>query len=123
MWGAAISTSGILLGDYKIANNSINPIPVSITLDEAKNIFAFNILVSGQDRKFKLIKVKSYQMAIINKDESTTSITNTTELLSEEMKDRLKILESGSKLFFEGIIAIDPNGSTRSIVVMSFTII
>ena len=76
IWVAAISSSGILLGNNKIADNSINPIPTPITLEEAKNIFTINILETGKDRKVNRVKVKSYQMTIMNEDESTTSITN-----------------------------------------------
>jgi len=123
MWAAVISTSGIILGDYKIANSSVNPIPVSITQEEAKNIFALNILQSGKGSKITLVKVKSYQMTVMNKAGASTSFTNDTELLSEEMKIQLESLESGSKLYFEGIVAIWPDDTTRSIVVMSFIVI
>lgn len=43
-----------------------------------------------------------------------------TELLSEEMKNQLKNLEVGTKLYFEGIIATYPNNETRAVVVLSF---
>ena len=122
IWAAAISSSGVLLGKYKIADNSINPIPTPITLEEAKNIFTINILETGKDRKVNRVKVKSYQMKIINKGDSTSSITNNTELLSEEMKARLQNLEVGAKLFFEGIIATYPNDETRSAVFLSFIV-
>ena len=122
IWVAAISSSGILLGNNKIADNSINPIPTPITLEEAKNIFTINILETGKDRKVNRVKVKSYQMTIMNEDESTTSITNNTELLSEEMKARLQNLEVGTKLFFEGIIATYPNDETRNAVFLSFIV-
>jgi len=122
IWAAAISTSGVLLGNYKIAESSINPIPTTITLEEAKNIFTLNILETGKGRKINRVKVKSYQMTIMNKDESTSSITNNTEILSEEMKARLQNLEVGTKLFFEGIIATYPNDETRSAVFLSFIV-
>ena len=93
-----------------------------ITLEEAKNIFTLNILGTGKDRKLTRVKVKSYQMTIMNEDESTTSITNNTELLSEEMKARLQNLEVGTKLFFEGIIATYPNDETRNAVFLSFIV-
>ena len=72
IWAAAITSSGILLGNYKIAESSINPIPTTITLEEAKNIFTLNIIETGKDKKVNRVKVKSYQMKIINKDESTS---------------------------------------------------
>jgi hypothetical protein len=62
-------------------------------------------------------------MTVMNQDGSSTSITNDTELISEKMKALLMKLESGSKLFFEGIVAICSDGSTRSLVLMTFTII
>ncbi|MBK6989119.1 MAG: hypothetical protein IPH33_13350 [Bacteroidetes bacterium] len=104
IWVAAISSSGILLGNYKIAESSINPIPTTITLEEAKNIFTLNILETGKGRKINRVKVKSYQMTIMNKDESTSSITNNTEILSEEMKARLQNLEVGTKLFLKVLL-------------------
>ena len=122
IWAAAITSSGILLGNYKIAESSINPIPTTITLEEAKNIFTLNILETGKGRKINRVKVKSYQMTIMNKDESTSSITNNTEILSEEMKARLQNLEVGTKLFFEGIIATYPNDETRNAVFLSFIV-
>ena len=122
IYPVAVSSSGILLDKYKTENNATNPLPDSISIEEAKSIFALNIISVLHDRKIKKEKVIRYQLTIIE-HEQTTTITNNTELLSEEMKTRLSRIESGSKIYFEGILAGDSEIESRNVIILYFVVI
>jgi hypothetical protein len=118
----AISKTGILLGKYHIANDATNPLPDTISLEDAKNIFTINDIYIDREQKLTRIKISGYQMTIIE-DGMTTTIIGNGEELSVEMKDRLHRIKSGAKLLFEGIKAIWPNGIDSSVIILSFTVI
>lgn len=118
----ALSSSGILLDKYKTENNATNPLPESISREEAKNIFALNVISIQRDLKIKKERVIRYQMTIVE-NEQTTTLTNNTELLSEEMILRLSKITSGSKIYFEGILAGDSETESRHVIILYFVVI
>lgn len=118
----ALSSRGILLDKYKTENDATNPLPDSISREEAKNIFALNIISVQNDRKIKKEKVIRYQMTIVE-NEQTTTLTNNTELLSEEMILRLSKIKSGSKIYFEGILAGQSLIESRNVIILYFVVI
>ncbi len=66
----AVSTSGIIVGKYKTANHATNPIPDTISVDEARTIFALNVLDLKRDYKPMELKVRDFQMTTIYNDET-----------------------------------------------------
>ena len=122
IYPAAIASNGILIGKYKTANDATNAIPDTISLVEAKSIFAINAIYIDKDQKLFRIKVVDYQMTVHEK-EDTITIKNNSEMLSQQMKERLSKITSGAKLYFEGIHAEFPNGGSRSVIILSFIVI
>ena len=112
----------ILLDKYKTENNATNPLPDSISIEEAKSIFALNIISVQHDRKIKKERLIQYQMTIVE-NEQTTTLTNNTELLSEEMILRLSKITSGSKIYFEGILAGDSETESAHVIILYFVVI
>ncbi len=122
IYPVAVCKSGILLDKYKTENNATNPLPDSISIEEAKSIFALNIISVQHDRKIKKERLIQYQMTIVE-NEQTTTLTNNTELLSEEMILRLSKIKSGSKIYFEGILAGDSETESAHVIILYFVVI
>jgi hypothetical protein len=122
VYPAAITNNGILFGKYRTANGATNSLPDTISLEDAKNIIAINAIHIDKEQKLYRIKVADYQMTIFEKGDTTT-IKNNSEMLSQVMKERLSKIKSGAKLFFEGIRTEFPSGESRSVIILSFTVI
>lgn len=122
VYPAAVTNNGILFGKYKTANDAINPLPDTIFLEEAKNINAINAIFIDKEQKLFRINVVDYQMTIFEKGDTIT-MKNRSEMLTQAMKERLDNIKSGAKLFFEGIRAEFPNGDSRPVIILSFTVI
>ncbi len=123
IYPVAVCKSGILLDKYKTENNATNPLPDYISIEEAKSIFALNIISVQHDRKIKKERLIQYQMTIIYNELSTTTTTNNTDLLSEEMKSCLSRIKSGSKIYFEGILAGDSETESTHVIILYFVVI
>jgi len=122
VYPAVVTNNGILFGKYRTANDATNPLPDTISLEEAKSIIAINAIYVDKEQKLSRIKILDYQMTIFEKGDTST-IKNNSEVLSSVMKERLDKVKSGAKLFFEGIKADFSNGESRMAVILSFIVI
>jgi hypothetical protein len=122
VYPVAVTNHGILFGKYKTFDEATHILPDTISPEEAKDIFALNAIEITREKKLTAWKVLKFQMTIIDNGDTTT-IKNTGEMLSPEMKERLNKIKSGAKLYFEGIQAGYPNEeSTRGIIILAFTV-
>ncbi len=96
----AICANGILLGGY---NRTLHSIPDTISIEDAKSIFMIDALWIQKDRIASRIIIEEFQMTIYDKADSI-SVKSYSPYLTDEMKNNLNKIKSGSKLFFEGII-------------------
>ena len=117
----AVSTDGIIVGKYKTANDATNPIPDTISVDQARTIFALNVLDLKREYKPMELKVRDFQMTTIYTDE-TISFQTEGSMLSEEMKSHLQNIKPGTKLVFEGIYALHLHNETSSIIILLLTV-
>lgn len=122
IYPVAVSSNGVVCGNYNKSNDAINSLPKEISTDEAKNIFAINAILIDKTKMPSRVKVIEYQMTIYEKGD-TTIIKNNSELLSTEMKIRLSKITPGSIIYFEGIKAGFSNEESRSVLLLSFTVI
>jgi hypothetical protein len=122
VYPAAVTNNGIMFGKYRTANDATNSLPDTISLTEAKSIFAINAIYIDKEQKLYRIKVVDYQMTVHEKGDTIT-IKNNAEMLSKQMKERLNKIKPGAKLYFEDIHAEFPNKDLRSVIILSFIVI
>lgn len=122
VYPAAISTSGILFGKYKTSKDATNPIPDTISLSDAQDIFAINGVGIDKEKKFQKTEISEFQMTLVEQGK-VTRLKGNSSMLTKEMKDRLNTIQSGTRLIFEGIATIFPNGETRFLTLLEFTVI
>jgi hypothetical protein len=119
VYPVAISKYGMLVGKYKITPDAKNSIPDTISLEEAKSIFALNAYyIDKKDGPHKL-NISEFQMTIINNID-TTKLISKSEMLSEELLSKIKNLKSGANLYFEGIIARWNKDETMAVILLAF---
>ena len=121
----AVTHSGILLGKYKTTgpdeSRSTNPLPDTISVKQAKEIFALNGILINREKHIEKLDIAEFQLTIFSEIDSI-SIINETGILSPEAKNIINNISSGSKLIFEGINAIHPNGDKTMLILLTFTV-
>ena len=118
---AISSISGILESKFQITRAgenmyNVNSVADTITLEEAQNIFALNVI--GHDTNKKLVKltVKDFAM-FLQKGADTATYYSHSEMLPDEMKSVLKKIKPGTEIYFEYIRAMrDGFWSTASVI-------
>ena len=104
----ALSSTGILTGGI-------------ITLDDAKGIFAINVIVIDSKQNLSRAKVTEFKMTIIN-DAGERTYSSSTEMLTPEMKEQLQLIRPGDKLYFEYLKTELPDGNRPQVASLGFTI-
>jgi hypothetical protein len=113
---AISSVGGVLESKIKITyyeedKNLIarNAADVFISLEEARNIFALNIISTDTSRQLIKIPVASFEMMIIANNKEAT-FPGKSDMLTDEMKKCLKDIRQGTIIYFQRI-----NGSYNGI--------
>lgn len=122
LYPAAVSISGILLGKYKILNDAENSLPDTISLSDAKGIFAINAIYIDQEHKLERVDIAEYQITFFERGKNIT-LKGNSSMLSTEMKEQLNKIHSGDRIIFENIMAKFLNGDTRHLILLDTTVI
>lgn len=118
----AVTSDGLLLGKYKSANDATNPIPDTISLNEARNIAAINGIYIDDQEHLQKVEISDFQLKIVGKGDEIT-VLNKGQILTDESKHQLGQIKSGSKLFFEGINAKFPIDELIPVIILAFIVI
>lgn len=117
----AVSSTGIFVGKYKKTIDTLNPSPDTIRIDDAREIFAVNVLQLEENLMPTEIQVTGFNMTTIYNYE-TVSFQTKGSMLSEEMKTHLKNIKPGTTLIFENISILYEDGSNSMVVFLKFTV-
>jgi hypothetical protein len=117
----AITKNGILIGKYKETIDTRNPIPVIISVDEARSIKALNVLWYDRNKQLYKFKIREFQLLVQEKND-TTIIKGRGEILNNEMLTRLSRINSGAFLYFEGIICEPAENESMANILLAFEI-
>jgi hypothetical protein len=108
--------SGILESKFQIHYNpddgnlrSVNYVADTITLAEAASIFALNVIGRDTNRIMYKFPIKNFEMFIQN-GRDTLNLKSHSDFLTDEMKNALKKIRSGTEIYFERINCFPWNG-------------
>ena len=123
-WAVAINSNGVLMCKYYLKQHSDSMKSTGIANDtisvaDAQSIFALNILNVDREKLLSKLKVKNFQMTIINGDERKDFKCNS-EILTTEMHDALMKVKTGSNLYFQYITGITEEGYFPSVEFLPF---
>jgi hypothetical protein len=94
----------------------------SITVEDARNIYALNLMPADKKNNLSRGKVTGFKMSVYDKA-GEHIFESKTEALTPEMKEFLKTIQPGSKLYFEWIRTELPDGSKPAGSPIGFRII
>ena len=117
----AVSSTGIFVGKYKKTIDTLNPRPDTINIEDAREIFAVNVLQLEENLMPTEIQVTGFNMTTIV-DGKTISFQTKGSMLSDEMKTHLKNIKPGTLLVFENISILYDDGSKSMVVFLEFTV-
>ena len=123
VYPVVIGTSGLFFGKYNVVNDATRVLPDTISITEAKGIFAFNAIYVVKPNSPQRIDNIQFKMTILEKNGKQTTFSEYAPFLSNTAKERLNKVNSGDRLIFESIEVRFPNRETRSLNLIDFIII
>jgi len=122
----AVCSTGILESKYRVDYNpndrnqrSVNIASDTISIEEAQSIFALNVLVTNADKILIKLPVRNFDLFLRSGQDSAT-YKGTSDMLTDEMKNALKKIRSGTQIYFVYINAIAPDGTYPGIKAVGY---
>jgi hypothetical protein len=121
---AICSISGILESKFHIIYHDTNlrstqSVADTITLAEAASIFALNAIGRDTNRVMYKFPVKDFEM-FIEDGNDTLPLKSKSDMLTDEMKNALKKIHSGTIINFENIRVIFKDGSYAAVSMIKY---
>jgi hypothetical protein len=122
----AVNATGVLINnaeDFHARDNTIVKFPdgSTISAEEAKTIFSLNLIMVDTKQNLFRAKITEFRMSVFDKEGEHTFVSSS-EMLTQEMKEQLKKILPGSKLYFEYIKSELPDGNRPQVAALGFTI-